>query len=118
MIELTSLDLKKLNPRLNLFIDPHIDELLAQSKELLFTLVHHLSSFCSCGNDQKVAEKEKDDDGEIFADKIINVLSQHLETHPTTTTSTLFTAMDHHEIALSNLICSKRNSLCCARNPQ
>ena len=42
--------------------------------------------FCSCGNDQKVAEKEKDDDGEIFADKIINVLSQHLETHPTTTT--------------------------------
>ena len=30
-------------------------------------------------------EKEQGYDGEIFADKIINVLSQHLETHPTTT---------------------------------
>jgi hypothetical protein len=42
--------------------------------------------FCSCGGgDQKVEEKEQGYDGEIFADKIINVLSQHLETHPTTT---------------------------------
>ena len=39
---------------------------------------------CSCGVDEQ-KENEQSDKGEIFADKIINVLSQHLETHPTTT---------------------------------
>ena len=35
-------------------------------------------------------EKEQSDKGEIFADKIINVLSQHLETHPTTTPNIVY----------------------------
>ena len=44
---------------------------------------------CSCGVDVQ-QEKEQSDKGEIFADKIINVLSQHLETHPTTTPNIVY----------------------------
>ena len=44
---------------------------------------------CSCGVDEQ-KENEQSDKGEIFADKIINVLSQHLETHPTTTPNIVY----------------------------